>query len=219
MRRLPILILLSALALAFGCSDSSDVVSDVAGPNDLSSDAYAVVGAEDVFANIEDATMTHDMAMRPVPMDPGAFRRHPGHPGHPGSHLGFVLRLLGIDEDQAQAIRAMVQEHRAEVRMILEQLRMANQDLIDRANQERARIVEAARNQEIGLEEALRRLHELNQRTREAIRQNPENARYFEALCSAKRGLFDDIGSVLNDRQRAAWDDWVAGLDGPCLGD
>ena len=219
MRRLPFLFLIvSALVAVPGCDDG-DVSGGANGIADLSGDAFAVVGAEDAFANIDDATLDHEMAMGPVMDSDGSFRRHPGHPGHGGSHLGIVLRRLQLDPAQVDTIRAILRTHRAEVRPILEQLRLINQELIDRANQERMRIVEAVRNGELDPDEAREMLRRLSQATREAIRSNPENAPYLAALCEAKRELFADIRAVLDDAQRATWDDWVVRLTGPCLGD
>jgi hypothetical protein len=208
-----------ALVLA-GCdsgSDGSGGATTAAG--DLTGDAYAVVGAEDVYASIEDATMLQAMHMDPVMPGDGTFHRHRRHPGHPGSHVGVILMQLDLTEEQAMEIRAILAQHREDVQPILEQLRLVNQPIVERANQERAQIMQQLRNDEITPEEARRLMNRLNERTREAIRNNPDNVPYLMQLCEAKRDLFDAIRAVLDETQQALWDDWVAGLPGPCLGD
>lgn len=207
------------LACTVGC-DSGDVSGGGgAGSADLSGDEFAVVGAEDAYANIDDATLTQEIAMQAAVTDGGGFRRHQRHPGHHGSHLGPVLRLLELDEAQRETIRAILTNHRAEVRPILELLREANEELIEQANAERRRIIESLRNAEITEEQARTMLRELSEATREAIRDNPANEPLLAELCAAKKRLFDDIRAVLDDDQRVTWDDWVSSLSGPCLGD
>jgi Spy/CpxP family protein refolding chaperone len=219
MQRLSLLVLVVALGFTLACDNG-----EMAGTNNLdttgfSGGEFAVVGVEDAYANIEDATLTEMMAMRPPVTDDGGFQRHQRHPGQTGSHLGPILRRLELTEAQREVMRAIVRDHRMQIRPILEQLRLANQDLIDRANHERSRIIESVRNGEISEEQARRLLHEISENTRRAIRNNPENERHLAALCDAKRMLFDDIRSALDDRQRVAWDEWVSGLSGACLGE
>lgn len=221
MRRLSTLALIaSAAALVFvGCDGGGDGAAGIGGSADMSGDTFAVVGAEDAFAAIQDATVSQPMAMNPVIATDGSFRRHHRHPAHAGSHLGLILRQLDLTEEQVEAVRAILAEHRATVQPILEQLRLANQELIRQANRERERILQALEDGAITGEQARRLLLELSVETRRAIRANPDNAPYFAALCQAKRALFDEIRSVLDETQQAIWDEWVAGLPGPCLGD
>ena len=214
------LLALFIFALALGaCSQGGETTpSPGASSTSLLSEAFAVVDAEDAFANIEDATLDQEMAMNPVFSDPESFRRHRRHPGHAGCHLGFVLMQLGLDDDQRLAVRAAVMTHRRQIRAIMEQLRAANAPLIEAANVRRAEIIAAYRAGDITRDEAARQLYELSVRTREAIRNNPDNGPFLQALCDSRIALFEEIRSILNDEQRAAWDAWLAGLPGPCLG-
>jgi hypothetical protein len=205
--------------MVFGCDSGGDVSNGVTGPGDLSGNAFAVVGAEDQIANVQDATMTNEMTMPPALGGPGAFRRHHNHPGNPGSHLGFVLRSLELSEEQVEAVRAILMDHRAKITPILERFREINQPLIEQANQERRRILGAVRDEEITPEEARQMLRELSLRVRGEIRSNPANQAIHEELCDAKRETFDEIRAILDDEQQEKWDRWVEALGGPCLGD
>jgi hypothetical protein len=214
------LLVLFMLAFALGaCSQGGETASSPgASPSSLLGEDFAVVDAEDAYANIEDATLDQEMAMSPVFTDPERFRRHHRHPGLAGCHLGLVLMQLGLDDDQRMAVRAAVMMHRRQIRAILEQLRAANASLIEAANVRRAEIIAAYRAGDITREEAARQLYELSVRTREAIRNNPDNEPFLQALCDSRIALFEEIRSILNDEQRETWDAWLAGLPGSCLG-
>lgn len=214
----PSILAILPLVLTFGACDSDDPTRPARPETaSLMTDAYAVVDEEDAFAAIQDPSLYQPMAMSAVYVDPAQFRRHPNHPGHPGSHLGPILVQLGLDESQKAAIKEAILDHRRRIRPVLEDLREANAALLAAANAEREEIVEACRAGEITREEAARRLLELSVRTRQAIRDNPENAPYLRMLCESKRALFAEIRSILNEEQRAIWDRWVETLPGLCV--
>jgi hypothetical protein len=206
-----------AFALA-ACSQGGETTTQSATPSSVLGEDFAVVDPEDAFANIEDATLDQEMAMRSVFSDPEQFRRHHRHPGHIGCHLGFILMHLGLDEGQRLEIREAVMMHRREIRSILERLREVNADLIAAANAKRREIIAAYQAGDITREEAKQQLYELSVRTREAIRNNPDNEPIFKALCDVRIALFEKIRSILNDEQREKWDTWTGGLTGECLG-
>ena len=52
----------------------------------------------------------------------------------------------------------------------------------------------------------------------EAIRNNPDNEPFFDAICASRVALFDAIRSILTDEQVVIWDQWVLSLDGRCYG-
>jgi hypothetical protein len=214
------IVLLGVLLLAglVGC-DSNDVTgSQGPDPGSLDSPDFAVVDSEDALANVEDATFETDMAMHAVFLGDGRdFKRHFRHPRSPGSHLAPILRELDLDEEQREEIRGLLMIHRMRIRMALEGLREANQPLIDQANAERRAIVAQFQAGEITREEAREMLRELNARTREAIRNNPDNAPFLRAICDSRIELFGEIRQVLDDDQRAVWDAWVSGLPGECV--
>jgi Spy/CpxP family protein refolding chaperone len=205
------------LAGAMGCQTDDVSLDPNADLQALETDAFAVVDAEDAMAKVEDATIENPMVMNPVFERDGRFSRHPRHPLHPGCHLKKILRQLDITREQMSQIREFLKNHRQAIKEALEGLRAANAEIIADANAKRQAILESLRNGEITREEAKQQLRALSQETREAIRNNPANEPFLQAICDSKLALFDNIRSVLNDSQQAEWDEWVAGLEGPCF--
>jgi Spy/CpxP family protein refolding chaperone len=206
------------LAALVGC-DSNEVTGPGGpDPGSLESADFAVVDSEDALANVDDATLDTDMAMHAAFAGDGRhFKRHYKHPRGPGSHLGPILRVLDLDENQREEIRGLVMTHRMQIRAALEGLREANQNLIDQANAERRAIKARVEAGEISREEARELLRELNARTREAIRNNPANEPFLQAICDSRIELFAAIRQVLDDDQQALWDSWISGLPGDCV--
>lgn len=211
-----------ALILSAGCSDGNTDVTDVSDPAGdlaaLSTDAFAVIGAEDAFSAVGYATLDSDMTMQPVEADDD-FRRHPNHPHHAGSHLGPILRQLDLTSEQIEDVKSLIRAHRDAIREPLRGLYEANREIIEAANHERRRIVEAHRNGEISREQAHQMLHSVSRVQHEAIRTNPDNAPFLQAICEARRDLFAGIRAVLDEDQVLLWDEWVARLPGPCFGE
>lgn len=219
-RKMPIFALLSAMLVFIGVVGCQ---SDY-GPTErfdfaeLNTDTFAVVDYYDADANINDATIESDLSMNPVFNSNGKFHRHGRYRGGRGGHLGKILRQIGITEEQGAAIKELIKAHRESVKASFEALREANQAILDDAKAERKAILEALRNGDITRDEAKEQLKALSESKREAIANNPESAQHVEAICNAKKSLFDNIRALLDESQQAAWDEWVAGLNGQCLG-
>jgi len=198
------------------CGDNGMTGSGDADVVDLTGDGFAVVDAEDAFANIEDATLEAEMRMSAALEDPEEFARHRMHPRRHGSHLGPILIRLHLDEQQRLDVLGAVMDHREAVRGVLAGLRAANADLIAAANEERATVLQSLAAGRITRDEARSMLAQISRRTREAIRSNPENEPYLQALCDARLALFETIRSILREDQQVTWDAWVAGLARDC---
>ncbi len=216
--------LLSVLAASLlivglvGCDTDGTSPANEPNPDSFNTDSFAIVDPDDAFANLEEATLESEMAMNSAfHQGDGDFSRHHMHPRGPGSHLAPVLFRLGLDLDQLRQLRAIVREHRLSVHESFEGLRDANMDLIEQANIERRAIVDAYKAEEITRDEAWARLRELNERTREAIRNNPANDEFLQQICDDRVQLLDDIRSILTGDQVAEWDAWVGGLDNDCI--
>ncbi len=218
MTRYAVPFLTALLLLAGAGCDNSGVVDSGARDGELGSEAFAVVNAEDAFANIEDATFVVPMVMNPV-FSGGHFFRHPSHPRRPGSHLRAILRELDLSREQIDEIRALIRAHREEIQLALQGLREVNLEILEAAEAERQEILDQLEAGEITAEEAQEMIHALNHATREAIRNNPANQPFLDAICQAKRDLLEAIGAILDPDQKSQWDDWVSTLQGDCFSD
>jgi Spy/CpxP family protein refolding chaperone len=196
---------------SFGCSHDDGMGSDSIGAAEaeLGSNEFAVIDAEDAFANLEPATLARDAEMvSPFEAD-GSFHRSDRHPGQPGSHLREILERFDLTTDQLEQIRALLVAFHDAARDALDGLRRVNQPIIEAANEERAAIVASFENGEIDRDEARAQLADLNRRTREAVRNNPDNEPFLQALCEARRDLFDGIRAIIADTVQTLWDEWV----------
>jgi len=217
MRQVSLLAAILLIAVTAGSHSGGITGSESAHLLPFESDSFAILDADDAFANLQEATLDHEMKMDGA-FQGGKFGRHPGHPHGQGSHLAPVLFQLGLDQDQRVQIFGFVRAQHESMRGVLEGLRTVNADLIATANEERRSIMDAVHNGEMTREEAREQLHAISERTHDAIRDNPDNEPYLQQICDSRQTLIDQIRSILDDGQAATWDEWVSGLDGGCFG-
>jgi len=228
---LRILAVLSLAVASMGCQGDPAATVGPEAADGLDSGEYAVLDFEDAMDAVLDATPTRPMSMDPALCSGEALEpRQPFGPGAPpgpqgprkkrvvsGNHLGAILRAMGLMPEQREQVRGLMAAHRECVTEPLAEICQNSQDLIEAANEQRRAIVDAARSGEISREEAGARIRELNQATREAIAQDPDNQEALERLCDCKLDLFDGIRSILDTDQQAVWDAWIDLLEDPCL--
>lgn len=200
-----------ALTGLLACQQSLDP-EDRMDSVDLNSEAFAVAGFDDFISNVEDATLEREMTMSP--MFPGGrfHQRKPGHLFGPGAHLGKILRELGVAREQMPEIRELLVAQRDCAKEPLDNLRAANQDLIDAANAQRRAVLDSVRSGELTREQAHERIKAINASTRAAIESNPANAPLLQALCDCRNTLFAAVRALLTEEQQAGWDEWVSNL-------
>ena len=228
----PFLVVMSFVMIV-GCNNDTGVNND--SQLDFESGAFALFDFEDAVSAVEDATTENPMRMNPDLLNGDFFRNNgpfgPRGPRGPsgrggsdgfgtrfGKHIGHILRDLSLTEDQRTQLRELMTGHRECVQEPLQAFREANQDLIAATNEQRQTIMDAVQNGDITREEARDQLRELSESTREAIRNNPDNDQFKEALCACKLAHFDNVRAILDETQRATWDAWVASLENECFG-
>jgi len=228
----PFLIIMTFLMIT-GCNTGTGVNND--SQLDFESGAFALFDFEDAVGAVEDATIESLMRMNPGLFNGDFFRnngpfgprgpRGPFGRGGPsglgarfGNHLGHILRDLSLTENQRAQLPELMAGHRECVQEPLQAFREANQDLIAAANEQRQPIMAALQSGDLTREEAREQLRELSESTREAIRNNPDNEPFKEAMCACKTANFDNVRAVLDETQQATWDAWVASLGGGCFG-
>lgn len=228
---LPFLVIFAFLTIV-GCNTDAGVNND--SQLNFESGAFALFDFEDAVGAVEDATLENLMRMDPGLFNGDFFRndgpfgprgpRGPFGRGGPsgmgsrfGKHLGSILRDLDLTEEQRTQMRELMTGHRECVQEPLQAFREANKGVIAAANEQRQAIKDAFENGHIAREEARQQLRELSESTRNAIRNNPDNEPFKEALCACKLAHFDNIRAGLNETQQATWDAWVASLEGGCF--
>jgi hypothetical protein len=206
-RKAVFMIAVLALATTFGCDDDSSSSSETPG-NDLSPQETMFLSFEDALDGIHDMTFEHPMTFAPD------FRE--GRPRGHGPRARPILRWLGLDRDQRMLFRDAMIAGRDCTRPVLDEMREANQDVLADANEQRMAILQAYDDGEITREEAEVQIRELSQATREAIRNDPENAQFKDAICLCRSETIDAIRAILDTEQQGVWDSWVAGHSPGC---
>ena len=227
-----VLMILSFLML-FGCNTDTGINNEAL--IDFETGAFAVFDFDDAVNAVEDATIENSMSINPDLMNGSFFRNNgpfgPRGPRGPfgrggrdgmgtgfGKHLGSVFRDLDLTEDQRTQLHDLMTAHRTCVQEPLQAFRDANQDAIAAANEQRQAIKDAVESGEITRDEAREQLRALSENTREAIRNNPDNESFREALCACKLAHFDNVRAILDETQQVTWDAWVGSLEGECFG-
>jgi len=222
-----------AIMMAVAMTACQTDTMEEAVPSEFDSVEYAVFDYEDSMDAFRSATLEEPMEMDPEVCSGevlGEGRRFgPCAPlrswgpriwrHRAGNHLRGVLGELALTDEQKEQIRDLMAAHHDCVRGPLAAICATSQEIIQAVNEEVRAIIESLRNGEIDRAEAWEQLRELNQRAREAIRKDPDNLDQLVALCECKLTLFDNIRTILDEEQQGIWDDWVAGLEGPCFSD
>ena len=232
-RRVKSAALFMAIMIPLAITGCQTDTMEEAVPSEFDSVEYAVFDYEDSMDAFRSASLEEPMEMDPevcsgevlaegrgfgpcAPLRPWGPRiwRH-----RAGNHLRGILRELALTEEQKEQARDLMAAHRDCVKGPLAAICATSQEIIQAVNEELRALVESLRNGEIDRAEAREQLKELNQRAREAIREDPDNLDQLVALCECKLTLFDNFRAILDEEQQEAWDEWVAGLEGPCFSD
>lgn len=215
--RIAVLLMLASLSLLIFTSCENDIVSSQPSTGeDFNSPEYAILDFEDAINTVQGGTVEEEFFVaQPYPGDQNYARRL--HPMREGRHLGLILRLLELTDEQKELVRIYLQENRACVREAFDDFKAAITPILRSANEERKALIEQYRNGEITNEELYFALQELREQTKNEIENNADVQAAKLAICDCKLTLLDNIGSILTEDQLTIWNDWVDNLDGPCF--
>ncbi len=138
-------------------------------------------------------------------------RMHPR--GRDGMSLGKVIRAMDLTDRQMAALRGLMGDFRDCMRRVMAATSEARYEIIQRARAERLKIIRAFRAGEITRERAIAQLRQLNQKMREALRNEID----WTLRCKCIRNLFADIQDILTERQLVIWQRFIDSLHGPCF--
>ena len=221
----PLCLMILVLVAVVGCQ------TDTEGEGNFESGEFAILDYEDVMDSVTSATIEEPIEIDSTLCSGDCLREGrrfgrggPRGPMGPrlrrigtGNHLGRILTKLHFTEDQRAQLHELMSAHRECVKEPLNTICETSRELIKDANEQRKVILATLKEGEVDREEAREQLRELSESTREAIRDNPENEEALEALCACKLDLFENIRSILHEEQQLLWDEWVSGLEGPCI--
>jgi Spy/CpxP family protein refolding chaperone len=220
-----------AVAIAFTLSACSDR-GNVNGPRQMSFDGaqFAIVDYGDVQNGIEDASTDADMSFNSTLLNYGFMDGdRPLLPGDPalrgmpwfdrfnfGKHLGFLFRQLNLTEDQKVHVRDLAKTFQQNMKPLIRQFYDANKSIISDANASRRAIMDDVKSGKITRDQAAAKIKDLNQATRDQIKNNPSSQSIKVLMCSERDKLFAGITAVLQGEQLTKWNDWIAKIQDPC---
>lgn len=202
------------LALAFvSCSDSGSANNDTQENSLESMDLYLPSTDLDDPSMFE-ATIERDYSLENCltgeeiqrlgdPRERGRQNRNP---------LFRIFRQLELTPDQMAEVSVFMQDHFDCMLDVRLQIRDAVEEIVESAREERRAIIEAFRNGEITREEAISDIREINAETRVLMNEAFNELNLKALLDECRDTLFDNIRSILDDDQKAIWDEWVANL-------
>ena len=214
-----------------GCSKHDGITS----PNniDFNSPVYALVDYTDLTNSIDDATIdtpmelnsamyqysflnmasfTPENAQRMGLMDGGRWMKQFDW----GKHLGINLRLLKLSDEQKAAVKELITKYHDSFKELVSTFAEANKSIVEAANAKRKEIAAEVKAGTLTRAEAAIKIKSLNERTRNAIEENPASKRIKNQMCALRADLLTDIGSKMIGDQVGKWRLIVSLLKSPC---
>ncbi|MCX7909507.1 MAG: hypothetical protein N2560_08335 [Ignavibacteria bacterium] len=124
--------------------------------------------------------------------------------------LGRILKQLNLTDEQKTQVREFISQYRDCVKNALMALRESEKTIIEGANQARQNVMEQLKNGEIDKETARQLLKQINERTREALMNNPVREQVLQQLKECWETLIANIKSILDDNQKALFEELIA---------
>lgn len=124
--------------------------------------------------------------------------------------LGRILKQLNLTDEQKAQIQEFMQAYRDCVKSALMALRESERQILQQANQARQQVREQLQSGAITREEAWQQLRQINERTREALINNPVRQQVLQQLKECWDTFIANIKSILTDEQKALFDELLA---------
>lgn len=211
-----------------GCSDRGNVN----GPRQMNFDVaqFAIMDYGDVQNGIEDASTETDMTFNStllnynfVDGDRLFTQGDPSMRGMPWfdrfdfrKHLGLFFRQLNLTDDQKTRIRDLAKIFQQDMKPLIQQFYDANKSIIQSANASRRAIMDDVKSGTITREQAAAKIKDLNQVTRDLIKNNPASQSIKTLMCAERDKLFAGVKAVLLGDQITKWNDWISKITDPC---
>ncbi len=204
--------IISSALIISSCSES---------PNSASTDKYSDIQSFVVAEynttgfELQDATFETGMTITPIVTDDYGNTQRLEPPNKKPSHvnkmmaIGMILRQLNLSEEQIELVKEYMIAHRLCEWEWLKMLEKSRREIIAKGNEARQEIIKSYKNGEMTREEAARAIHQLNNRIREALQNNPVNEIVRKGLQDCWNVFLSNIKSVLTDEQLAKFEQWL----------
>ncbi len=243
MKRFKSLLFITAIIalplIYFTACSNKDQVNE---PNQINFDSpqFAVIDYTDLMNGVEDATLDNDMTCDNSLYSYGFLRMSSFVQGNVsgmmgggmmsvagggtnwitrfdfGKHLGLFFRRLNLSDQQKSDLKALMVKFHDDMKPLVQQFRDANADIIKATNIARKAILDQVKAGTMTREEAKTALKDLNDRTREQIKNNPATQTIKESMCALRATLFSDIASKLTGEQVTKWETFSSKIPNPC---
>lgn len=188
-----------------GCSSNTTVAPDNTSAVTATYNTFDLMGEP---VDFYDGDLANPIMERPDPgVDKGSDKRAMRTP------FTDLLKHLKLDDRQLAAVKEMITAHAKCVHSAVDILRSTGRDIIAAARAERQAIIDKAHAGEITREEAAAAIHDLNKRTREALRNSVDRARVREMMKACDDEFIRSLASILNPDQAQILRDWVTKRD------
>lgn len=141
--------------------------------------------------------------------DRGSDRGPKSDSAHPHP-FGRLLAALNLSDDQAVAVRSLMEAHRTCVQAALEVHRAAMDELLADAKAQRDAIMAQLEAGEITREEARAAMRELNASVREAIKASGLREQAREMMKACDDEFYTALNEILTDEQKVLLERWMA---------
>ena len=236
MKRFKSLLFLTAiLALPLiyftACSNKSEINE----PNQVNFDSptMAIIDFNDAQNGIEDATLETGMTLSPSLFSYSFINdKNFTHGNVPmmgmvagnmwmgrfdwGKHLGLFFRRLNLSDQQKSDLKALMVKFHDDMKPLVQQFRDANADIIKAANESRKAILEQVKAGTMTREAAKTALKDLNDKTREQIKNNHATQTVKASMCALRTPLFNGIKGILIGDQVTKWNAFSLLIPNPC---
>ncbi|KAA3655600.1 MAG: hypothetical protein DWQ10_17110 [Calditrichaeota bacterium] len=208
----------------YACNNDNATSPDPVSDADYSSSEYAVYEYDDEFAGINDGSLDNDMTLsQDSPRDHQALQANRGRAsfmnrrGHRGMHLWQLLDSLNLTVDQDTLVKIILMDYRECITVPIQEFRDEATPIIEEARLQRQAIVDSMRAGVITHREAFTEMMSIFKAKHELIKELADQLGLREAMCECKITMFDNIAAILDETQKAIFDEWYAKQWGPCF--
>lgn len=213
-----------------GCDSGDDSLSSSLN-SDFESPDFAVLDYNDAIDGMIEPDMNNNPGFGQFPPNSDFIRGNGqgGRQGNPmmnggrrphqqGRHLGRIFRNLNLSEDQIEAIKPLMEEHKTAMEALHEQLKVATESIMEYGKEERQAIIQQVQEGSLTREEAKTLFVALHEEIK-ALVDASEAAQVIKTeMCDLADALFANILTIFTDEQAELFNQWLADNPGPCAG-